>query len=226
MSLSGSVLTPLLYTDYLAIFPNAVSANRQNGDKGISKHNVPFELVAGVSRGFATALLSMKVFDTFAGTVGASTPQLAVPIFNPGIVAAAEVAFLASMGWGGAVANDFASALISSLFTRVSQISQIQMSVYPSLGAGTGVVSAVSNSTLGTEMTSRCKETIIEELQQSGYFSIDDNSGEPITPQVASLVDKLATAYGTVVGGVFSSIVYTGTGSSTPISGTNIGTFI
>ena len=75
-------------------------------------------------------------------------------------------------------------------------------------------------------MTTRCHQTIIEELRQSGYFNEEDNSGAPITSQLASLIKNLATAYGTIVGGVFANIVYTGTGSSTPISGTNSGTFI
>lgn len=229
MSISGSSLAPLVYADYLSAIPTAIDANRSNAAKGVGVHNVPLEMVTAISNGFCTALLGSSVFDNYVGVVGGTaSAALVPPVFNPGIVSSATATFLSSMGWTGASAASFADILIFSFFQQVTTLAQISMNPIPGAGPGTGVISSVSNPSLGTTFTNVCSNAIMAEVIASGYFNVDDVAGGPPTPEIALLMTNLSTAYGTIVGGVTATIPYTGISATptTALTVVNTGKFL
>ena len=228
MALSGTGLAALVYKDYLAAMPTASTANRSNVVAGIPTHNVPFELVSAISKGFSTALLSMLVSDNYVGSAGGGSSTLTPPIFNPGLVTQATTTFTSSMGWAGSSAALFTNVMINLFFVNVTANVQIQMNPLPGAGPGTGLVTPGSNPSLSTSMTSSCSAAIIAEIAATNKFNLDDIIGGSPTPQIALLATNLSTAYGTIVGGVTAAIPYVGTASTptSPLTAVNSGKFI
>ena len=228
MALSGTGLAALVYKDYLASMPTASTANRTNASAGIPTHNVPFELVSAVSKGFSTALLSMIVSDNYVGSAGGGSSTITPPVFNPGLVTQATTSFTASMGWAGPSAAVFTNVMINLFFVNVAAITQIQMNPLPGAGPGTGLVTPGSNPSLAAAMTSACSAAIIGEITATNKFNLNDIIGGSPTPQIALLATNLSTAYGTIVGGVTATIPYVGTASTptSPLTAVNSGKFI
>ena len=228
MALTGETLAGLVYADYLASIPTAIDANRSNATMGVPTHNVPYELVSAISKGFASALLSMTVFDSYAGSAGGGSPSLVPPVFNTGLITTATATFLSSMGWAGTSSTSFTNIMLSSFFSNVASITQIQMNVLPGAGPGTGLINTGVNPGLGATMTSACSAAIISEITSTNKFNQDDISGGAPTAQISLLATNLSTAYGTIVGGLTGTVPYAGTASTptTALSAVNSGKFV
>jgi hypothetical protein len=229
MALTASALTPLVYADYVAALPTATAANRENVALGIGYHNVPYELVDAISKGFVTALLSMTVFDAYTGTTGGSAATPTPPVFNPGVITTATASFLASMVWTGTSSGLISTVLISSFFNHIATLTQIQMNVLAGAGPGAGSVNSGVNPSLSTAMSSACAAAIIGEITSTSYFNQGDIIGGAPTAQITTLATNLSTAYGTVVGSVTAAIPYVGspsTPTTAPLTVTNSGKFL
>ena len=221
MPIEATAFSGLVFANYLALFPLALGAKRENPSTGVPPHCVPEAFLGALCRAFGTVLKATPIRDTGAGT--AALPGLAppVPFVFPGIVVA-QAQFLTSQGWVGPMAALGASAMIGAPLLYASSLGVLQMQPNLLMGTGVGIVSPLANPGLEATVTAALTAALLAEFQATGKFGVGDVPGAPVNATLAAQLPNYAAALAKGISSITATVAYVGNVSTVvPIAGTS-----
>tara|TARA_Y100000310_G_scaffold284992_1_gene308134 strand:+ start:281 stop:958 length:678 start_codon:yes stop_codon:yes gene_type:complete len=213
MALSGSALSDLTFTGYVALIPTAATATRNNSATGVSAHNPAQKLIEGLANGLADTISILAWNGSLTGTAmpgGVGTP---VAFTFPG-AATAAASFLTSVGWTGASATLFAEAVITDMLNNAATLGLLYGSTGLAVGTGTALFNSALNPSVYATAQASLITTITAALKATNVFGQGDVPGDPVNADLSATIASYAAAYAEGLATMMATMIYTGSASS------------
>ena len=215
--MDSTLISQLVFRDYLAVFPDALDATRENKDTGVPKHVVPEAFIQGLVGGVVAALARAPVQDRGDGEDNAPGTAAAVRFTLPAATQAVSY-FMQTAGWEGEAAVDAATVFIGSTLDCVQKYGRLQMRQNDLMGDGVSQVNPSTNPGLRELFREEVLRQMAVSFQATGRFCQDDTPGKPASTELVSLLGDYADAFAFAVASITATVTYTAPGGGAAVS--------
>jgi hypothetical protein len=198
MPLDASVISNLVFTDYLAAFPDVIDATRSNPATGVPLHLPAEAFVQGLVGGVVAACGSVQILDKGDGDDNGPGTASPVSFALPGAILA-PATFKSLAGWDGESSDDAIAVFIGSVLQHVQAFGLLQMSDNADMGDGTSIVRPIS-------------------FQATGKFGEDDIPSNPVSKIVVDQLDDYCRAYAIALASITATVQYTAPGAGSSVN--------
>jgi hypothetical protein len=217
MPLDASVISNLVFTDYLAAFPDVIDATRSNPATGVPLHLPAEAFVQGLVGGVVAACGSVQILDKGDGDDNGPGTASPVSFALPGAILA-PATFKSLAGWDGESSDDAIAVFIGSVLQHVQAFGLLQMSDNADMGDGTSIVSPPSNPNLEDLFFDELQKQMPISFQATGKFGEDDIPSNPVSKIVVDQLDDYCRAYAIALASITATVQYTAPGAGSSVN--------